>query len=74
MCRVIKKNEKRKRIATSSSDVSSQTSHVNNEIGYSSLVTSQNVAPIAKRNHVSIEINPSNLCISPDMILDSSKV
>ncbi|CAK8562603.1 unnamed protein product [Lathyrus sativus] len=74
LCRVIKKNEKRKRIGTSSGDVSSQASHLNNEIGYSSLVTSmQNVAPIAELNHVLIETNPSNLCISPDMILDSSK-
>ncbi|AES90830.1 putative transcription factor NAM family [Medicago truncatula] len=76
LCRVIKKNEKSKRVATSSingsetsmrfsSDVSSQASHLNNG--------SQNVATIAEFNHVSIETNPSTFWISPDMILDSSK-
>jgi len=79
LCRVVKKNEKSKRVATSSiigsetpmrfsSDVSSQASHLNNESG------SQNVASIAEFNHVSIETNPSTFWISPDMILDSSKV
>jgi len=79
LCRVSKKNEKGKRVATSSiigsetsmrfsSDVSSQASHLNNESG------SQNVAPIAEFNHVSVETNYSNFWISPDMILDSLKV
>nr|QSD99914.1 NAC family transcription factor [Melilotus albus] len=86
LCRVIKKNEKIKRVATNSSisgsetsmrfssnllcisgDVSSQASHLKNES------LSQNVAPIAEFNHVSMETNPSNFWISPDMILDSSK-
>jgi len=79
LCRVIKKNEKSRRVATSSingsetsmrfsNEVSSQASHLNNEGG------SQNVASIAEFNHVSTETNPSNFWISPDMILDSSKV
>ncbi|KAL5064163.1 hypothetical protein RYX36_025900 [Vicia faba] len=63
LCRVIKKNETRKRIATSSGDVSSQASHLNNEIGYSSLVAStQNVAPIVELNHVSVHTNIPLLC------------
>jgi hypothetical protein len=68
LCRVIKKNEKSKRAETSSNDVTSQTSYQTNDSG------SQNMAPIAEFNNVSIETNPSNFWISPDMILDSSKV
>ncbi|KAK7263323.1 hypothetical protein RJT34_30911 [Clitoria ternatea] len=57
-----------------SCDVSSQISQPNNESRYSSPITSPyNVAPMAEFNQASTETNPSNIWISPDMILDSSK-
>lgn len=52
-----------------SNDVSSQASHLYNESGYSSNTTSPcNVVQTAEFE------NPSDIWISPDFILDSSKV
>lgn len=60
---------------SNSGDASSQASHLNNESRYSSPITSPyNVAPVGEFNQASVETNPSNFWISPDMILDSSKV
>lgn len=61
---------------SNSGDASSQASHLNNESRYSSPITSPyNVAPMGEFNQASVETtNPSNFWISPDMILDSSKV
>ncbi|KAK7330879.1 hypothetical protein VNO77_25085 [Canavalia gladiata] len=57
-----------------SGDVSSQSSHLNNGSRYSSPIASPyNVPPVAEFNQTSMEDNPSNFWISPDMILDSSK-
>ncbi|KAG5029036.1 hypothetical protein AAZX31_05G104600 [Glycine max] len=59
---------------SNSGDASSQASHLNKESRYSSPITSPyNVAPMGEYNQASVETNPSNFWISPDMILDSSK-
>ncbi|XP_020227944.1 NAC domain-containing protein 71 [Cajanus cajan] len=59
---------------SNSGDASSQASHLNNDSRYSSPITSpSNVAPMGEFNQPSVETNPSNFWISPDMILDSSK-
>lgn len=58
-----------------SADVSSQASHLNNDNHYSSPITSpDNVAPVTEFKQSSLDSNHSNFWVSPDMILDSSKV
>ncbi|KAK4262472.1 hypothetical protein QN277_028028 [Acacia crassicarpa] len=57
-----------------SGDVSSQTSHLYNESGHSSPITSpSNAVRTAELEQASMETNPSDIWISPDFILDSSK-
>lgn len=59
----------------SGGDVSSQTSHLYNESGHSSPITSpSNALHMAEFEQASMEKNPSDIWISPDFILDSSKV
>ena len=61
---------------TMSADVSSsQASHLNSESRYSSSIASpHNVAPMQEFNQASVNTNSSDFWVSPDMILDSSKV
>lgn len=60
-----------------SSDISSQASYLYNESRHSSPITSPypyEVSTVPESEHAPMETNPANLWVSPDLILDSSKV
>lgn len=65
-------------LSISGTDVSSQASHLYNESGYSSPTTTTspyNVVPTSEEfDQASLQIDPSTIWISPEFILDSSKV
>ncbi|KAK9266867.1 hypothetical protein L1049_027126 [Liquidambar formosana] len=58
-----------------SNEIGSQASYLNNESTYASPINSpyEIMPPMAEFNPASMESNPSNLWVSPDLILDSSK-
>lgn len=58
-----------------SGDNSSHTSYQHNESTYSSPITSpHHVTPVAEMEQSMTETNPASFWVSPDYILDSSKV
>ena len=62
---------------STSGDISSQTSYPNNESRYSSPITSPypyEVTQVPPFEPVSVDTDPANVWVSPDLILDSSKV
>ena len=62
---------------STSGDISCQTSYPNNESRYSSPITSPypyEVTQVQPFEPVSVDIDPASVWVSPDLILDSSRV